>query len=196
MPDIKMTPGDRAPGRYRKTTLSVAITAMILAGASARDLYSQFLDEKEGNRLNSYQDGVGIWTICRGLTRIDGHKVTANMTLTPAQCDFYNAEHLDVALGQMQKLVRPEVWATLSEPAKAGMSSFCVTNIGPAKCKASTFMSLLNSGASRNGYCAQITNWIRDSGKDCRVTGSNCQGQPIRRMQEDELCLVQQENPT
>jgi GH24 family phage-related lysozyme (muramidase) len=43
----------------------------------------------------------------------------------------------------------------------------------------------------RNEGCAAITLWIRDRGRDCRKAGSNCQGQPIRRMQEDELCLVE-----
>jgi lysozyme len=41
-----------------------------------------------------------------------------------------------------------------------------------------------------NDVCAQITRWIFDSGRDCRKAGSNCQGQPVRRMQEDELCLT------
>jgi lysozyme len=188
--DIQMTPGNKDPLRYRKTTLSVAMVALIAAGASAPQLFGQFLDEKEGNRLVSYQDGVGIWTICRGLTRIDGRKVLANMRLTEEQCKFYNEEHSEEAMGEMAKRVKR--WPELSEPAKAGIASFCWTNIGWEKCKASTFMRLLEGGAPANEYCAQITNWIRDAGRDCRRAGSNCQGQPIRRMQEDELCLIPQ----
>jgi lysozyme len=190
MPDIKMTPGNRNPGRYRKTTLSLAMVALITAGASAPQLSRQFLGEKENTRLTAYPDGEGIWTICTGLTTIDGIRVKKDDQLTPAQCQFYDEEHQSGALKQMQKKVRPEIWAQLSEPAKTGISSFCITNIGPGKCGGSTFLRMLNSGASRNDYCAQITNWIRDRGRDCRATGSNCQGQPIRRMQEDELCLI------
>lgn len=190
MPDIQMKPGNRTPGRYRKSTLSVAMAALIAAGASAPTLYEQFLQEKEGDVYGAYQDGVGIWTICLGLTRIDGKPVTKGMSMTPAQCDHHNAKALAVGLAQMERAVKPQVWQGLSEPAKAGIASFCAHNIGLAKCKSSTFYRLLNSGAPANDYCAEITRWIRDQGKDCRKAGSNCQGQPVRRMQEDELCLI------
>jgi hypothetical protein len=49
MSDIQMQPGDRNPSRYRKTTLSLAMTALIAAGASAPTLLKQFADEKEGD---------------------------------------------------------------------------------------------------------------------------------------------------
>lgn len=188
--DIVMTPGNKAPGRYRKTTLSVALVALIAAGGSALDISRQFLGEKENTRLKAYRDGVGIWTICTGLTTIDGSRVKPSDELTPAQCDRYDREHQAGALKQMERKVSPIVWATLSEPAKAGITSFCITNIGPAKCDTSSFLRLLNAG-HRNEACAAITLWIFDQKKDCRKAGSNCQGQPIRRMQEDELCLME-----
>lgn len=187
--DVDMTPGDTSPGRYRRTTLSVVMVALIGAGAAAPMLFDKFLDEKEGNRLVSYQDGVGIWTICRGLTRIDGKRVGPNETLTPAQCDFYNGEHTKEALREME-IRFPKQWPTLSEPAKAGIASFCWTNIGWAKCRDSSFAKDFRGGAPAAVYCGHITLWIRDAGKDCRRAGSNCQGQPIRRMQEDEMCLI------
>lgn len=188
--DIQMTPGNRDPGRYRKTKLSAAMVALIAAGASFPALYNQFVvGEKENNRLVAYQDGEKIWTICGGLTRIDGVRVKQGDRLTPAQCDFYNAEHAAEAEAEMAKRMGPR-WQSLSEPAKVGIASWCWTNIGWAKCEASTFMRLWRAGASMNDVCAQITNWIRDNGRDCRKAGSTCQGQPIRRMQEDELCMT------
>jgi lysozyme len=194
VPDIIMTPGDKTPGRYStKTKLSAVITAMIVMGVSAPVMFDQFLKEKEGDRLRSYQDGVGIWTICRGLTRIGGIKVGPHMTLTQAQCDFYNSEHTEEAMREMAKRF-PGKWDGLSEPAKVGIASFCWTNIGWEKCKASSFARDFRAGAPANIYCGHITLWIRDGGKDCRKAGSNCQGQPIRRMQEDELCLIPKEN--
>jgi GH24 family phage-related lysozyme (muramidase) len=54
---------------------------------------------------------------------------------------------------------------------------------------ASTFLRLLNAG-QRNEACAEITKWIKDGGRDCRVRANGCAGQVDRRMQEDELCLV------
>jgi lysozyme len=189
MPAIDMQPGNRDPGRYRKSKLSAAVLALVMAGAGAPAIYQQFLAEKENTRLVAYPDGEGIWTICTGLTRIDGIKVKQGDRLTKEQCAFYDAEHQSGALKRMEQLVNPEVWRTVSEPAKAGMASFCITNIGEVKCKASSFLRELNLG-HRNAACAAITLWIFDRKRDCRLAGSNCQGQPIRRMQEDELCLM------
>lgn len=70
-----------------KTKLSAAMLALIAAGASAPVLMDQFLNEKEGNSLTAYRDGSGIWTICRGATRVDGKPVTQGMKLTQAKCD-------------------------------------------------------------------------------------------------------------
>lgn len=193
MTKVHMTPGDKRPNRYSKTTLSAITAALIATGASFPILYSQFVTkEKEGNRLVAYKDGEGIWTICGGLTRIDGVKVKAGDQLTPAQCDFYNAEHAAEAEWEMAKRMGPR-WQTLSVSAQVGIASWCWTNIGWEKCKDSTFMRLWRAGAPANDYCAQITRWIYDRGRDCRERGSNCQGQPLRRMQEDELCLIPKE---
>lgn len=42
-----------------KSKLSKAVIALIISGAGASAILGQFLDEKEGNRLTAYQDGVG-----------------------------------------------------------------------------------------------------------------------------------------
>ena len=54
---------------------SKVMIGLLLGGAGATAIVDQFLDEKEGNLLTAYQDGGGIWTICRGVTRIDGKPV-------------------------------------------------------------------------------------------------------------------------
>lgn len=185
-----MTPGDKTPGRYTaRSKLSAAVLSLIAAGASVQVIYDQFLDEKEGSRLAAYQDGVGIWTICKGLTRIDGRPVFKGQRLTRAECDRHDAAEQDRGLAEMERLVRPDVWATMPPAARAGVASFCVHNIGASKCLASTFLRLLNEGR-RNEACGEITRWIRDGGKDCRDRASNCAGQVVRRQQEDELCLI------
>lgn len=186
-----MIPGNRDPGRYGgKSTLTLAVAALIAAGASFPALYSQFVvKEKEGNRMVAYQDAGGIWTICGGLTSIDGIRVKQGDRLTEAQCDFYNREHAAQAEREMAKRMGPR-WATLSTPAKVGISSWCWTNVGWTKCEASTFMRLWRAGAPMNDVCAEITKWIRDGGKDCRDPAANCRGQVNRRQQEDELCLT------
>lgn len=190
-----MTPGDRNPRRYAgKTTLSLAVVALIAAGADALDIMDQFIEEREGSRQVSYLDGGSttvkrIWTICKGLTRIDGEPVTQNMRLTKAECAHHDRKELEATLQELERIVVPTVWAGLSEPAKAGIASFCTYNLGSPKCRGSTFLRLLNEG-KRNDACAQITLWIRDGGRDCRIRANGCLGQIDRRQQEDELCLV------
>ena len=187
---MPMTPGDKSPNRYKaKSVLSAAVLALVAAGASAPVIYQQFLDEKEGLRLEAYQDGKGIWTICSGLTRIYGRPVKQGDKLPRDECKRLDGEVQAEGLREMKKLVKPDVWAEMSPAAQAGTASFCQHNIGADKCKQSTFLRELNAG-NRNGACAEITKWIRDNGKDCRIKANGCAGQPIRRMQEDELCLV------
>lgn len=165
-----------------KTKLSAAVLALILGGATADKILDQFLDEKEGVRTIAYQDGRGIWSICRGLTRIEGKPVTRGLKLSYSQCKRYDAVERDKAIAW----VRRNVTVPLSEPAVAGIASFCPYNIGPAKCFPSTFYKKLNAG-DRIGACAEIRRWIFDGGRDCRIKENNCAGQPVRRGQESEL---------
>nr|WP_302444323.1 lysozyme [Hafnia alvei] len=165
-----------------KTKLSAAVLALVLGGATADKILDQFLDEKEGVRTIAYQDGRGIWTICRGLTRIEGKPVTRGLKLSYVECKRYDAVERDKAIAWVKR----NVTVPLSEPAIAGIASFCPYNIGPAKCFPSTFYKKLNAG-DRTGACAEIKRWIFDGGKDCRVKANNCAGQPVRRGQESEL---------
>ena len=73
-----------------KTKLSAAVLALVLGGASAPAILDQLLDEKEGNSLTAYQDGTGLWTICRGAIRLDGKSVYKGMRLTAAKCAQVN----------------------------------------------------------------------------------------------------------
>ncbi len=165
-----------------KTKLSAAVLALVLGGATADKILDQFLDEKEGVRTIAYQDGRGIWTICRGLTRIEGRPVTRGLKLSYSQCKRYDAVERDKAIAWVKR----NVTVPLSEPAIAGIASFCPYNIGPAKCFPSTFYKKLNAG-DRIGACAEIKRWIFDGGRDCRIKENNCAGQPVRRGQESEL---------
>lgn len=165
-----------------KTKLSAAVLALVLCGATADKILDQFLDEKEGVRTIAYQDGRGIWSICRGLTRIEGKPVTRGLKLSYSQCKRYDAVERDKAIAWVKR----NVTVPLSEPAIAGIASFCPYNIGPAKCFPSTFYKKLNAG-DRKGACAEIKRWIFDGGKDCRIRSNNCFGQIERRDQESAL---------
>ncbi|HGE7088417.1 TPA: lysozyme [Klebsiella aerogenes] len=167
----------------KRTALSAAVLALVLGGAPATDILDQFLNEKEGNSLTAYRDGSqGIWTICRGATRIDGKPVTQGMKLTQEKCDQVNAIERNKALAWVEQ----NIHVPLTEPQKAGIASFCPYNIGPGKCFPSTFYKRLNAG-DRKGACEAIRWWIKDGGKDCRIRSNNCYGQVSRRDQESAL---------
>ena len=162
--------------------LSKAVIALILAGASSSAILSQFLDEKEGNRTTAYKDGAGIWTICRGLTRVEGKPVTKGMTLSAEKCSALNKIEADKVLTWVDKNVKVK----LTDTQKVGVASFCPYNIGEGACLPSTFLDKLNYGDIA-GACKEIKRWVRDGGKDCRLRNSGCYGQVIRRDQEAEL---------
>ena len=182
-----MTPGDKNPRRYRKTVLSAAVVALVAAGAPAIDILDTFLYEVEGSRTKAYPDGEGIWTICGGLTRYKGAPVYKGMTLTPDECRIADKAAFALALAQARRIVGEEVWRKLPEATKAALASM-VHNLGESRFAASTAVREIKAGRINEG-CAALTLWIRDRGRDCRKEGSNCQGQPIRRMKEDDLCL-------
>lgn len=161
---------------------AAAMLALIAAGASAPQLLDQFLQEREGNTLVAVRDNGGVWSVCRGVTRIDGKPVVKGQRLTQSQCDHYNAIERDKALAWVNK----HVHIPLTEPQKAGIASFCPYNIGPGKCFPSTFYRKLNAG-DRKGACAEIRRWVYDGGKDCHNRENQCYGQVIRRDQESAL---------
>ncbi|HAK8511649.1 TPA: lysozyme [Salmonella enterica] len=168
-----------------KYGLSAAILALIAAGASAPVILDQFLNEKEGNSLTAYRDGGGVWTICRGVTVIDGKPVVRGMKVTQEKCDQVNAIERDKALAWVEQNIK----VSLTEPQKAGIASFCPYNIGPGKCFPSGFYRKLNAD-DRRGACAEIRRWIFDGGRDCRLTKGQkdgCYGQVERRDQESAL---------
>ncbi|KAF1366358.1 lysozyme [Yokenella regensburgei] len=166
----------------QKSKLSAAVIGLILAGATAPVILDQFLDEKEGNSLTVYQDGAGVWTICRGATLVDGKPVVQGMKLTQAKCDQVNAIELDKTLSWVDRNIK----VPLTEPQKAGIASFCPYNIGPGKCFPSTFYQRMNAGDTKRA-CEAIRWWIKDGGKDCRIRSNNCYGQVSRRDQESAL---------
>lgn len=162
-----------------KTSLSPKVAALVLAGAGAMAITSQFLPEKEGNKLKAYLDAGGVPTICGGLTM----GVKLGDVETPEGCARRNSAAYAKYYVELDKLVK----VPLSEPARAGIMSFCTYNIGSHKCRSSTFLELLNEG-NKDAACRQILRWIYDRGRDCRIRANNCFGQVERRRQEYELC--------
>ncbi|WP_393950029.1 lysozyme [Kluyvera intermedia] len=168
-----------------KTKLSAAMLALLASGATAPFLFDQFISEKEGNALVAVVDPGGVWSLCHGVTVINGKPVVKGMTATEAQCKKVNAIERDKALAWVDRNIK----VPLTEPQKVGIASFCPYNIGPGKCIPSGFFRKLNAG-DRKGACAEIKRWIFDGGRDCRLTKgqkNGCYGQVERRDQESAL---------
>ncbi len=165
-----------------KAKLSAAMLALIAAGASAPALFDQFISEKEGNALVAVVDPGGVWSLCHGVTVIDGKRVVKGQTATEAQCKKVNAIERDKALAWVDRNIK----VPLTEPQKVGIASFCPYNIGPGKCYPSTFYKRMNAGDTK-GACEAIRWWIKDGGRDCRIRSNNCFGQVERRDQESAL---------
>uniref|UniRef100_UPI003AFB12B1 lysozyme n=1 Tax=Providencia rettgeri TaxID=587 RepID=UPI003AFB12B1 len=85
--------------------LTAAVVALIVGGASESQIFDQFIKEKEGNFTTAYQDAGGVWTVCQGVTRIDGRAVKPREKLTEAQCARLNAIERDKAIAWVKKHV-------------------------------------------------------------------------------------------
>ncbi|WP_238486125.1 lysozyme [Rahnella perminowiae] len=88
-----------------KTKLSAAMLALIAAGASAPVMMAQFQKEKEGTSLIAYQDQGGKWTICGGVTAVNGKPVYRGMRLTLTQCNAIDKVEQAKALAWVGKNV-------------------------------------------------------------------------------------------
>ena len=165
-----------------KAKFSAAMLALLAAGATAPELFDQFMSEKEGNALVAVVDPGGVWSLCHGVTVIDGKRVVKGQTATEAQCKTINAIERDKALAWVDRNIK----VPLTEPQKVGIASFCPYNIGPGKCYPSTFYKRMNAGDTK-GACEAIRWWIKDGGRDCRIRSNNCFGQIERRDQESAL---------
>ena len=169
----------------RARVLSAAVLAMVAAGATGVQIARQFLTEKEGLALEAYLDGARVWTICQGKTEgVGPHSVA-----TKVVCD----EWFDGEIGRRMMAVDRMVEVPLSEPARAGITSFCF-NVGIAGCRNSTLIREINRGYVQRG-CDSILWWkyiTRDGVKyNCfEDTSGICSGLKDRRHGERALCLM------
>jgi len=156
-----------------KTKISTTIIA------SALLILAPFLSDKEGNELEAYQDVVGVYTICGGVTL----GVTKGMKLTEAECEALTSATTKEFLEQ----VAQKITAPVSPDTLAAHTSFAY-NIGVGGYSRSKTLRLTNAGDLAGG-CRAMGNWFLAGGKDCRIRENNCYGVINRRNAEIELCL-------
>lgn len=171
----------------RSSKLSAVVLALVAGGASAPVIMDQFIREKESSgrlELKAYLDGARVWTICDGKTA----GVTRLSVMTAEQC----AKWRQSEVAQRLAFARSVIKVPMSEPAWAGVGSFCF-NVGNAGCSGSTAVRLINQGRQAEG-CRAMLNWryiTRDGKKiDCSTPQPWCSGVWDRRQGEAELCSL------
>lgn len=139
-----------------------------------------FIGDHEGDRLSSYKDVVGVWTICEGVT---GKLVHAGEKLTNSQCDELDKSEI----GQFMTQVASNLTVEVSPLTLAAHTSFAY-NIGISGYKRSKTLRLTNEGQPRLG-CQAMANWKIAGGLDCSIKANGCYGLVKRRNDEINLCL-------
>lgn len=138
-----------------------------------------FIFPHEGEELQSYEDVVGVWTICSGITA----EVKPGMTKTKDECDALSKTTIARFAGAVSNKLTVEV----SPPTLAAHTSFAY-NIGMEGYGRSSALRLSNAGDLEGG-CRAMMIWHTAGGKDCRIRENNCYGVITRRHDEIALCL-------
>ena len=138
----------------------------------------------EGDKKVPYQDQVGVWTVCRGIT---GDAVIPGKTYTATECNKLEADYLAKMLAKMDKCVTEPL--SFDEWVAYGHFTY---NIGTSAFCKSTLVKKLNSG-DHVGACKAMGQWtyIRKQGVlvNCRDPKHKCGGLPKRRDYEVQMCL-------
>lgn len=149
--------------------------ARIIAGAiAAAAVATPFIVDLEENRLASYRDIVGVWTVCAGVT---GPEAGPGKSYTDEQCADLNKRKVVHYLTGIANCVDREL------PAEQWVALGSWTyNIGiGAACK-STLVRLLNAGEPAEVWCRQLLRWDYAGGRKVR-------GLTRRRIKELDWCL-------
>lgn len=142
--------------------------AALLVLALAATFGSSF----EGQRLTSYKDLGGVWTIC------DGHTadVKPGDTATPDECLAYLQQDMGAAYAAVNRCITADL--TVNQAAAFTDAAF---NVGPKVVCGSTLQRLANAGNIR-GACEQLTRWVYADGR-------KVPGLVRRRQAERDLCM-------
>lgn len=113
----------------------------------------------EGKRLVSYDDGVGVWTVGYGTTRINGVKVQKGSTITDSQAELY----LKADLETFENVVNNVVTIEVNQNQFDALVSLTY-NIGATAFTNSTLLRKLNSGDFKDAS-EQFLVWNKGGGK-------------------------------
>lgn len=147
-----------------------AAAGIVLASASL----VAFVTGWEGNEVTTYNDIVGVPTVCGGIT--DPAIAVLGKTYSEAECQRLNAKEIQEHGERALQCVN----VALSQGEYEAYASLAY-NIGTANFCGSTLVRKLNQG-DRPGACAQILRWNRAGGQVVR-------GLDNRRKAEHAGCL-------
>lgn len=148
--------------------------------ASALLIAIPFIYDKEGDKLEAYQDVAGVWTVCGGVT---GSAAQPGVKMTQAQC----RQLTQSTVGRFMFSVADLIQVPVKPETLAAHTSFAY-NIGLGAYKGSKALTLTNAGKVAVG-CRAMGNWYTAGGIDCRVHANGCYGIIKRRAEEIKLCL-------
>lgn len=120
---------------------------------------TDFIKQVEGFKNKSYQDSIGKWTIGCGFVSINGHPVTANMSMTDQQI----CAELDRQLVPYQETVNNFVKVTLTDNQKISLTSFTY-NVGITAFKNSTLLKKINMSSPIDEIGTEFMKWTKAGG--------------------------------
>lgn len=112
----------------------------------------------EGERLNSYRDTGGIWTIGVGHTSDEKFAVKRGQTITKE----FSRELLRHDLQEAENFVKTLVKVPLNENQYGALVSFTF-NLGGGALKSSTLLKKLNAG-NYKAVPFELSKWVNDDG--------------------------------
>lgn len=142
-------------------------------GAACMLICLPFTAQHEGEKLRSYLDPVGVWTICNGET-LD---VKPGQVKTAAECHSM----LEMRLGYFAWNVDQMIKVPVKPSTEAALASFAY-NVGLDNFKNSTLLKKINSGDIIGG-CNELPRWNRAKGRILP-------GLTARRLAEQQLCIA------
>ncbi|MEO7917775.1 MAG: lysozyme [Dokdonella sp.] len=158
-------------GIAQRVVTGVVGTAVI---AAAINIAEPLIIKSEGLRLQTYQDIVGVRTICFGHT---GKDVKPGMVLDFTACRGLLGDDMVIALNSVLSCTRVPVtsWQL------ASLASFTL-NLGGGRYCTSTMVKMINAGAPADVWCRQMMRFVMADGIKRR-------GLEIRRAEEMDICL-------
>lgn len=160
----------------------------VTAAGAALLIAVPFIVDLEGESLKSYQDVVGVWTVCSGETE----GVTPGEIRTSEACRELTASRVGQFMSKVDAAIKPEI-----HPKTLAAATSFAYNVGIGGFLSSQALKNFNSG-DLGAACKAMMKWngltVKGVKYDCnqpvniqRING--CRGLVNRRKAEVKLCL-------